>query len=624
MLCNVSLPRPRACRFARWGAILLASALLVCLGAELSFAQDSWPKFTPNPSGPHAIERGPGFYLALWKLIFLIALFWIWVKLADWIGRDTDELGEAIGMPYYIWNPIVVFSFVLVFMTLALGIPIFAVGYLLLLISVVAPVAVYVVQRNGKVTADRKVFTPAHIKHVLSNLGKGNKEPGEMKQAWELGPAVDLIGTLPAHQQNQANMIEARQSPGFVPVKFMFADAFDNRADKIMLDYTADAVALRYMIDGVWHAANPKVHEKEPLTRQLGDMMLAVMKKIAGLNPAERRARQEGTFRVEFGGGKYDTTILSQGVPTGERVLVSMKLQSKHIPTLEDLGMREKLREQLKTYIGPGAKGFVAFCSMPQDGLTSTWVAALRSTDRLMRDFISIEDKNKREPDVENVDGVRYDTSKGESAEKELPGAILKQPEVICIPEVSSGEVLKILSDWIENEDKLSLLSIRAKEAAEGLLRLAALKPPMEQFAKQVKLIVNQRLIRKLCEQCREAVEPTPELLQRLGIPPGRVQVLYREKQPLPPGVEPPKPKKGDPPLICPNCRGIGYKGRTAIYEFLVVDDNIRKALLTQPKLDVIKQLSRKAGNRNLQEEGILLVALGTTSLAELQRVLKQ
>jgi type II secretory ATPase GspE/PulE/Tfp pilus assembly ATPase PilB-like protein len=137
-----------------------------------------------------------------------------------------------------------------------------------------------------------------------------------------------------------------------------------------------------------------------------------------------------------------------------------------------------------------------------------------------------------------------------------------------------------------------------------------------------IKAVVNQRLIRKLCETCREAVQPTPELLQRLGIPAGRVQVLYREKQPLPPGQEPPR-KKGEP-LICPNCNGLGYRGRTAIYEILVVDDNLRQALAGQPKLDTIKQLSRQAGNRALQEEGILLVALGTTSIAELQRVLKQ
>ena len=92
----------------------------------------------------------------------------------------------------------------------------------------------------------------------------------------------------------------------------------------------------------------------------------------------------------------------------------------------------------------------------------------------------------------------------------------------------------------------------------------------------------------------------------------------------MPPGAEPPNPKKGDPPLICPACNGIGYKGRTAIFEFLVLDDRLRQALAGQPKLDAFKQAARQAGNRTLQEEGILLVALGTTSIAELQRVLKQ
>src|SRR4029079_18411095 len=98
--------------------------------------------------------------------------------------------------------------------------------------------------------------------------------------------------------------------------------------------------------------------------------------------------------------------------------------------------------------------------------------------------------------------------------------------------------------------------------------------------------------IRKLCEVCREPIQPTPQLLQRLGIPQGRVTVLFREKPPppLPPGApppEPPQPKKGDPPpppLICPACRGLGFKGRTGLFELLIVDDKIREALLSDPR----------------------------------------
>ena len=132
--------------------------------------------------------------------------------------------------------------------------------------------------------------------------------------------------------------------------------------------------------------------------------------------------------------------------------------------------------------------------------------------------------------------------------------------------------------------------------------------------------VVYVRLVRRLCETCREAYQPAPDLLQKLGIPAGRVQVLYREKQPRQPGQE----RKRGEPEICPACRGLGYKGRIGIFEIMALDDKMRQAVRKQANIETLKKLARAAGNRTLQEEGILLVALGTTSLTELQRVLKQ
>ncbi len=598
-------------RVATW---LAAAAVLVLASGENVLAQDAWPTY------PGTFARGPGFYLAFYKLFLLLFVFWLWVKSADWVSRDSAELGEAIGMPYQVWNPIMVFSFLLVFMTLGLGVPLFAVGFALVCLAYLAPFVTYVMMRNGKVTQDKKVFTPAHIKNWFKNLGKrGPRREMDVKHAWQMGPPVNLDAVGPLQMENQSATIDARQSPGFVPVKFLVADALAQRADKVALDYTADGVAVRYEIDGIWHPATPKVHEKDPLNRELGDMMLAVFKRMCHLNMADRRTRQEGKLKAEFNGNKYDALLLSQGTQTGERAVVTFRPITKTVPTLESLGMRDKLREQVAELIGPGAKGMVIFSALPGDGLTATWVAALRGTDRLMRDFASVEAVNKREPEVENVDPTKYDPALKETPEQKLPGCILKQPEVMCLPEVATGEALDIVSNWILDEDKLCLVSVRAKEAPEALLRLLALKPG-DKFPQVVKAVINQRLVRKLCEVCREAIQPDPALLQRLGIPQGRVQVLYREKQPLPPGQE---RKKGEP-LICPNCNGLGYRGRTAFYEVMVLDDKMRMSLTGQPKLDTLKQLARAAGNRSLQEEGILLVALGTTSLTELQRVLKQ
>jgi type II secretory ATPase GspE/PulE/Tfp pilus assembly ATPase PilB-like protein len=137
-------------------------------------------------------------------------------------------------------------------------------------------------------------------------------------------------------------------------------------------------------------------------------------------------------------------------------------------------------------------------------------------------------------------------------------------------------------------------------------------KVPQREFARLVTAVVYMRLIRKLCEQCRVAYEPTADVLEKLGIPAGRVQVLYRA----------PKPEERDKP--CRTCHGIGFFGRTGIFELLEANDEVRQVLAKQPTPDLLRKAARRAGMRTLQEEGILLVAKGVTSLPELMRVLKQ
>jgi type II secretory ATPase GspE/PulE/Tfp pilus assembly ATPase PilB-like protein len=601
--------------------LVLAVAVFLLLGiagGELR-AQESWPAYSTGRSDPHEIVRGPGFYFAPWKIALLLVVVFAWVKSADWVGRDTDEMGEAIGMPGQVWNPIIVFAPIVGFL-LAITIPIFLAGWGVMLLTWAVPFLIYVVQRNGKVTQDKKVFTREHLQHWLASLGKRQPKQREVKHAWQLGPPLEMVAIGPLQMENQQALIEARQNSAFVSVKYLLADALAQRAERIRLEFTADAVAVQYQVDGVWLNANPKVHDKHALDRKLGDSMLVVLKRICHLKPQERRAKQEGKTRVDFEGNKYETSVITQGTQTGERVVIHLVMVTKHIPALEELGMRDKLREQLAELIGPGHHGLVVFASLPGDGLSATWRAALRSTDRLMRDFVSIEDVHKREPDVENVDVNKFDASKGEKVEAVMPKLILKQPEVMCIPELASGEALTKLTKWIQDEDRLGLVSVRAKDAVDTLMRLLSMKVPPESLSGTLRGVVYTRLIRRLCETCRQAVQPSPELLQRLGIPAGRVQVLYQEKQPLAPGEQ----RKRGEPEICPACKGIGYKGRIGIYELMVLDDKMRQALLKGPKAETLKQLSRAAGNRTLQEEGILLVALGTTSIAELQRVLKQ
>ncbi len=143
------------------------------------------------------------------------------------------------------------------------------------------------------------------------------KSSAEEKPLHELLPPCTLSGGGGASEQNQANLLMARQAPAFPFAGGLIAHCLTKRGEKIMLDFTQQACAVRFQVDSVWHNI-------EPRDRESADAMLAVFKKIANLNPADRRARQESIFGAEFKGKKYNVTLVSQGVPTGERALFSL------------------------------------------------------------------------------------------------------------------------------------------------------------------------------------------------------------------------------------------------------------------------------------------------------------
>jgi len=163
--------------------------------------------------------------------------------------------------------------------------------------------------------------------------------------------------------------------------------------------------------------------------------------------------------------------------------------------------------------------------------------------------------------------------------------------------------------------ERLVIGTVRARDAAEALLRVLVLGVPPADFARQASAVLCQRLLRKLCDKCKEAYAPPPQVLQQLGIPEGRVRAFFRPPQP--------KPTDTARKETCRECGGAGYLGQTALFEILVLDDALRKALAAGPKLDVLRQAARKAGMKSFQEEGVLMVARGVTSLQELMRVLK-
>jgi type II secretory ATPase GspE/PulE/Tfp pilus assembly ATPase PilB-like protein len=557
---------------------------------------------------PHSVPRLHRPAIFWGKLLGIWLLFLLWVKSADWVNRDT----QIFDLGYGKWNPILFFPFLAVLLLFAfpilVGFPNFWVAIGLLAVAYLATYVPYVVTRNKSVQLHQKVFTPDWFRYEIAHVANkvGIKMEGERKAEYEKGAPVDLMAiAAPEDRDNQANLITARQSPGYLLVKELIAEMVDHRSDKCILDYTQQSVVARQHIDGVWHNGDAR-------DRESGDVMLAVMKTLANLNARERRKKQESKFAAKYKEHSYVCPIASQGVPTGERVVVQLLGgEQRAFKKYEDLGMRQKMAEQWAECMAQN-KGLVIIAAMPEGGLTVLTDVSLHETDRLLRDFVAIEEAHHRERELENIEVTTYDAAQGETAAGLLPALIRKYPNAYVIRDFSDTEASKLLINEVRDDERLVVTNVHAKSAPEALLRMLQLKVPQREFASVVSAVLCTRLIRKLCDACKVAYTPTPDLLMKLGIPQGKIEALYRV----------PKAEEIDKP--CKECGGLGFQGRTGLFELLIVDDKVREVLVKAPKLDLVTKAARLAGMRPFQEEGLLLVAKGVTSLAELQRVLKE
>lgn len=439
------------------------------------------------------------------------------------------------------------------------------------------------------------------------------KNEPEQRLPHEYFPPISFSAAGKDNPTQQQNLITVRQSPVYTHVMALAAEALVKRADLIMLDFTAAAVAVKFSIDGFWF-------DMPPRDRQTGDAMLAGFKKLGDLNVADRRSKQEARYGCEFLGQKYHVVFTSQGVPTGERAMLKFVPKKSRFANLEDLGMRDKLREKYKELID-SPQGLIVISAPPAGGLTTNWKYGVEAADRFVRDFVAIESTLNDDEEMINVTPNKFDPTKGETPDTYLPKMLLKQPDVLVVPDFVNAATAKIVVDQIRLEKKMAITRVRARETSEAVLRVLAFPEVRKEMIDTLTMVVNSRMVRKLCD-CKQPFQPPPQLLQRLGIPPGRVQMLFRQYQPPPP--PPPDAKvKYEPPPICPKCQGLGYFGRTAIFELMVVNDQIREALRSNANVDTIRQVARQTGMRTIQEEGVLMLVQGVTSLEELQRVLK-
>lgn len=415
--------------------------------------------------------------------------------------------------------------------------------------------------------------------------------------------AAATVTTLPqvsfdvARGVDPARREQATGAEAYPQACELIAAAVKDRASDLVIDFTKDSAAVYPQVDGVIGAA-------QTLDRAAGDAVLAVLKTVAGLDPKERRQRQSGQFVTVIEGKPWPCRIATQGVQTGERVQIALEYGRPKFKSIADTGMPPPLVDRVRHLLAL-EKGLIVVATPKRGGLTTLFDMVLTTADRLVRDFVAIEDAATPGAEIQNVKVVRWDAAKKISPAAAVEEALRGYPGAVACCDVKDPELAAKLVAVAE-EGLLVVIGIRGEDAVDGLTNLMKLGIKPETLAQVLLGAVGGRLVRKLCPKCDEEYLAPPELLAKLKIDPVVRSTLSRAAE------------KG-----CDVCTGTGYVGRTGIFE-IASGPTLNRYLGKKADGKVLRQAAMKDGMRPLQQEGIARVADGVTSVEEIQRSFKK
>jgi type II secretory ATPase GspE/PulE/Tfp pilus assembly ATPase PilB-like protein len=389
----------------------------------------------------------------------------------------------------------------------------------------------------------------------------------------------------------------------FDPVKELFTDAVTRGAETIRIDPKGERANIGFLIDGISVPAGR-------IPRQRAHAMTQMTKLLAGLNSAERSQPQAGGIKASLEDSEFELTVLTQPIQGGvERLLIHIRDLDEILDRPEDCGMTDELKSKIREVTGLRQGLFIA-CGSSRTGVTTTLYACIRGIDAYLRDIQTIGDTQDRE--LINI--VTFETNAEDDLQETLRRCFRVEPDVILLDPIDDANDARIVAEY---HDQCTMMTeISAPDAAAGLLKWSEWLENPELAAASLCGVISQKLIRRLCDECKEAYKPNPNLLEKIGFDPEEISVLYRKFRPNAELVE-----KGEEIEPCLKCNDSGYRGRVAIYELIEMNDAIRKLLASGADLAELRAAARQEDMLTLQKDAMRHVADGTTSLEELQRV---
>ncbi|HAJ56865.1 MAG TPA: type II secretion system protein GspE [Candidatus Omnitrophica bacterium] len=423
------------------------------------------------------------------------------------------------------------------------------------------------------------------LKAIDEFYGKRDILKAAVKESYqttdEFGPALEIE----AEELSIDRLIaRAEEAPVVKLVDLVIKQAIDERASDIHIEPFKDKIGLRYRIDGA-------LHEIPPPAKHLHLPIISRIKILSKMDIAEKRLPQDGGFTVRIEGRNIDLRVSVMPTIYGEKIVMRILDKSGVGLDLAQMGFLPQQLELFRKAIRM-PYGLIFLTGPTGSGKSTSLYAALAEIKSPTKNIVTVEDPV--EYHMEGINQVQIKPEIGLTFASALRAFLRQDPDIMMVGEVRDLETAQICVRSALT-GHLVLSTLHTNDASSAVTRLIDIGVEAYLLMPSLVLIVAQRLVRKLCSECKEAYEPMQEERDRFDL--GQ-DLIYRAKG-------------------CDKCNHIGYRGRACIGEVLFVDDEIRQYIVPGINAPKLKKVAVERGMMTLYESGLKKVRDGTTSLEE-------
>jgi type IV pilus assembly protein PilB len=439
------------------------------------------------------------------------------------------------------------------------------------------------------------ISTPTQITDALQKHYSPEKTLSQVATEFEGDDVMEFLPEEGIDEEEEPSAEEFKDSPFVKMVDLIIKNAIKRGASDVHIEAQENQVRVRNRIDGV-------LQDSIKLPKWTQPIIISRIKVLGSMDISEKRLPQDGRIKVRSKNMSVDLRVSTLPTYYGEKAVIRILNKEEAFLTIDELGFSEKSLTPIKNFIRQ-PQGMILFTGPTGSGKTSSLYGLMREIRSEEVNIITVEDPVEYE--LAGINQVQINEKVGLTFPFILRSILRQDPNVIMVGEIRDMDTAEIALQ-ASLTGHLVLSTLHTNDAPSAITRLIDIGMPPYLIASSILGIVAQRLVRKICPDCKEEYIPNPDLLSRLSL----------DKQDL--------PFKFYRGVGCASCGQLGYKGRTVIEEVMVMGHKMRELIQSSSSIDVIREAAMATGMTSLGQSGLKKIEMGITTLDEVLKAVQQ